>query len=178
MTISCPHCLELIRWKASWPAFIPGGRVVCTRCQSRLSNSRSARTNQLIVAGWIAFVLAIGLSTAISFGPAFDAGLRICALLAIGLILMGFMGLGKLRVVRAAGRFCHRCGYNLAGNASGRCSECGGESPIPIDWDRYHDEPLPAELAPKPPKPPVEFELNIPANLVDPSLTDSRRDLA
>jgi len=176
MTISCPHCLDPIRWQAAWLAFIPGALVTCPRCQSRLSNNRSARTNQLIVAGWIAFVLTIGLSTAVTFGPAIDFGLKICGLLAIGVILMGFMGLGRLRVVRAAGRFCYRCGYNLTTNASGVCPECGGDSPVPVDWSQFRDEPLPHELLPKPAPPPADFELQIPANLVDPSLTNSPRD--
>jgi predicted Zn-ribbon and HTH transcriptional regulator len=27
--------------------------------------------------------------------------------------------------------FCHKCGYNLTGNASGRCPECGSSVPMP-----------------------------------------------
>lgn len=176
MSVTCPHCLDTIGWRRAWVAFIPGCRIFCPRCRSRLSNNRSARTNRLIVAGWIGFVLANLLSTAIAFGPAIDLGLKICAMLAVGVILMGFMGLGRLRVVRAAGRFCYRCGYNLLSNASGVCPECGGDSPVPVDWSQYQDEPLPPELIPKPAPPPAEFELRIPANLVDPSLIDPPRE--
>jgi len=98
--------------------------------------------------------------------------------LSFGVMMLGFMGYGQLCVIRAAGRFCHSCGYDLNTNASGICPECGQAAPVPIDWEQFQDEPLPPELVPKPAPPPAEFELNIPASLVDPSLTDPPRDVA
>ena len=176
MTISCPHCLEAIGWHKAWLAFIPGGRITCHRCQSRLSNTRSARTNQLVAIGLIGFMLTMCLWCAFPSTTVLAIGTNIAILLSIILVLMGFLGLGRLRVVRAAGRFCYRCGYNLTANASGKCPECGGDSPVPVDWAQFRDEPLPVDLAPKPAPPPAEFELKIPASQVDPKLVVPPRD--
>lgn len=64
------------------------------------------------------------------FGTSFDemAGLipiieafAACVVIGIGLLILLF----RKRVPRAAFPECRQCGYNLTGNASGICPECG-----------------------------------------------------
>jgi len=99
------------------------------------------------------FGLATILVLAISMGslnnwPTIRAAMYMVTALPAAMTLRSFAGFCQLRVVRAAGRFCYRCGYDLTSNTTGICPECGHYAPVPIDWRQFHDESLPPDLLP------------------------------
>jgi hypothetical protein len=40
-------------------------------------------------------------------------------------VMLLFVYLDQIAVIEARGDFCSNCGYDLTGNTSGRCPECG-----------------------------------------------------
>jgi len=151
MTKVCPHCLEPIDWRQSLRARIPTLTASCARCGSKFLILRATRSNPLIVFGlltcWaLALVANFGVSS-----RRLNSAINTAAFGAAALSLYGCAGATRIQIVRAAGRFCHRCGYNLLSNKSGTCPECGNYAPVPIDWVQFHDPLSPTDA--EPPKP-------------------------
>lgn len=107
-------------------------------------------------AAWLMFVQALlflGMVTPVMlpafFSPAVfrsvNALIQLMSLLVnlaicvIPLLVLGWLTLrlsGKKRVRRLRFPRCHKCGYNLRGNVSGICPECGRPLAQPVDRDK------------------------------------------
>jgi hypothetical protein len=81
-------------------------------------------------------IFAIGLCTLLAFAPCFNILLLIMvSMSATGTlrnagIRVGFWGAKDDDVIRALNpMLCRGCGYDLTGNVSGRCPECGRDVP-------------------------------------------------
>lgn len=61
--------------------------------------------------------------------PAYQIHLPLYSPILIGLLISGLLGVRTWRRRGDQGRtgMCRSCGYNLTGNTSGRCPECGAE---------------------------------------------------
>jgi hypothetical protein len=86
----------------------------------------------LLLAGFIMRAVLIGLGDAgVPLGE-LDENVLLGILIAIAVVLaylpsrMIYSGL-RWELVENDGRFCLKCGYDLTGNVSGRCPECGRE---------------------------------------------------
>ena len=148
MSPSCPHCLEAIPRRRYWRAFVPSRDFACDRCASRLRFIPGTHPQRLLLFCLATVLLLMISMEAFNNWPTVRAAMYMVTALSAAMTLRSFAGFCKLRVVRAAGRFCYRCGYDLTSNTSGICPECGHYAPVPIDWRQFHDEPLPPELVP------------------------------
>ncbi len=81
---------------------------------------------------WVLLCLCLGLALALGGGSMNSALFQICLCVAILAALTTsravYMGL-RWRCVVFDGRHCTNCEYDLTGNVSGACPECGREVP-------------------------------------------------
>jgi hypothetical protein len=85
-----------------------------------------------IVYGLTTFVTILAVLTRL---PAFTVLLSILALSLSSACIRIFLADAPQRREESDGHFCDGCGYNLTGNTSGRCPECG--APV-LDPSRYY----------------------------------------
>jgi hypothetical protein len=73
----------------------------------------------------------IGLSRPVVEVREFRAHVRIPLWILLALIALPTAGLWYIDRRRCPPGFCRHCGYNLTGNVSGRCPECGTPTTVP-----------------------------------------------
>lgn len=94
------------------------------------------RASAALCFGWISLLAAVGMSLAFVLAlwttNRSTESIGILAALLLSAILMFFVGRRSLRLGRSLRQLdrpdvCSNCGYNLTGNESGTCPECGTE---------------------------------------------------
>ena len=178
MASTCPHCLENIPWRSRLVATVPGRLIVCARCGSRLRLLDSGGSSRLMIVGLVTLFGYAAASPAFSAWPAIQLAIYFCMVISGAVALTGLFRLSRLRVTRASGRFCYRCGYDLTSNTSGTCPECGHFSPVPVDWSHVDGEPLPAELRPAESPPLTNVESDVSSKEVDLNWSNPPKDVA
>ena len=116
----CPRCRGSVPSKGTWFAWDPR---VCPTCRAKVRNSIPGRLGGagLCLTGWLVYLVG---------RLAFDSW--IVALLGAGLVIIGsvlqLLMFSRMTLL-APGPFCPACQYDLTGNTTGLCPECG--IPVP-----------------------------------------------
>ena len=145
MALECPQCRQpqptLRRGSKAW--FWQKWR--CENCNSLIAIDKRrqfllALTGPILYGLFNMFLIRTALTSPLIFY------LLLAGLFILPLLLM--WQCQRLVVLHACGTFCKKCAYNLRGNVSGRCPECGEKcaanhnQDIPTDGieplDRHH----------------------------------------
>ncbi len=100
----------------------------CMGCDSTLGFSMKRRILIAAVFAPLGGVIGFMTTSGVRFGSMWVWLLAVISISIAGTILA--MKLEGIVVVEPRGLFCEGCGYNLTGNTTGACPECGRVMPI------------------------------------------------
>ncbi len=129
MAMECPHCKHPTSNKRKFFGSHIWAKWDCQRCGSKLAFNKTRRVIIGLAFGAIAMPLPL-LTTKIITSPMGLLGIALCLLALCPIFLFLWWRLEQLVVLERRGLFCTECGYDLTGNQSGQCPECGKKLPV------------------------------------------------